>query len=308
MVDAGSGPSSPWRYREVADRIVLPYLAHARIRRLDALILSHADSDHSSGMAGILREVDVGQFIINNPPAQDQAAAQAACVAARQRGIEPTVVRRGGVIRIDDDVVVSVLHPPTRWCENEAVSENNRSLVLHLTYGQVSFLLPGDIEADAEQELLHWARSQGLSLRSSVLVLPHHGSNTSSTDALLDAVRPSLAVVCGARAQSRPAHSVVIERLRRRGIPLVSTDMLGTVELITDGTDLHWRSYHEPYSRERASSSWQSTTAWRNCSAVVGSDHEIDRWVAICAASRRARLARTPGSSWSRLSSRRRAA
>lgn len=245
MVDAGTGPRSPWRYRDVTGRVILPYLARARIRQLDALIMSHADSDHSSGMAQILQTVGVGQFIINRPPAVDQPDALAAYAAARSRGIEPTVLQRGDELRVSEGVTLWVLHPPAAWCEDPETEENDCSLVLRLQYGQTSVLMPGDIEAPAEEELLRWARGAGINLRSSALILPHHGSDSSSTEAFLDAVSPSLAVVCGAQTKSRPAHPAVIERLRQRGIPLLSTDTLGMVELSTDGTTLSWRSFRE---------------------------------------------------------------
>lgn len=245
MVDAGTGPRSPWRYRDVAERVILPYLARAHIRHLDALIMSHADSDHSSGMAGLLQDVGIGQFIINRPPGFDQPDALAAYAAARARGIEPTILRRGDSLSVSEGITLSVLHPPAAWCEDPETEENNCSLVLRLQYGQTSVLMPGDIEAPAEEELLRWARGEGISLRSSALILPHHGSDSSSTEAFLDAVDPSLAVVCGAQARVRPAHRTVLERLRQRGIPLLSTDTLGMVELTADGTTLRWHSFRE---------------------------------------------------------------
>ncbi|HCU34739.1 MAG TPA: DNA internalization-related competence protein ComEC/Rec2 [Armatimonadetes bacterium] len=245
MVDAGTGPRSPWRYRDVAERVIVPYLAHARIRHLDALIMSHADSDHSSGMAQILHTVGVGGFIVNRPPAADQPDALAACAAARARGIESTILRRGDNLSVSEGIALSVLHPPDEWCENPDLNENNCSLVLRLQYGQTSVLMPGDIEARAEEELLRWAREEGIGLRSTALILPHHGSDSSSTEAFLDAVNPSVAVVCGARARLRPAHPTVIERLRQRRIALLSTDALGMIELTTDGTTLHWQSFRE---------------------------------------------------------------
>ncbi len=245
MVDAGTGPRSPWRYRDVTERVILPYLARAHIRRLDALVMSHADSDHSSGMAQLLQTVGVGQFIINRPPAADQPDALAAYAAARPRGIEPTILQRGDQLYVSEGVSLSVLHPPAAWCEDREINENNCSLVLRLQYGETSVLMPGDIEAPAEEELLRWTRAAGISLRSTALVLPHHGSDSSSTEAFLDAVSPGLAVVCGTQPRVRPAHRTVLERLRQRGIPLLSTDTLGMVELTTDGTTLQWQSFRE---------------------------------------------------------------
>jgi competence protein ComEC len=146
---------------------------------------------------------------------------------------------------VSEDVTLWVLHPPAAWCEDPDTRENDCSLVLRLQYGQTSVLMPGDIEAPAEEELLRWAREEGIGLRSTALILPHHGSDSSSTEAFLDAVSPGLAVVCGAQARARPAHRTVLERLRHRRIPLLSTDTLGMVELTTDGEKLQWQSFRE---------------------------------------------------------------
>ena len=110
---------------------------------------------------------------------------------------------------------------------------NNNSVVLRLVYGQVSFLLTGDIAAAGEEALL----AQPEELRSTVLKVAHHGSDGSTTPALLEAVRPAVAVIT-AGAENPFGHPSPTTRLRLSGVPLLRTDTNGQVRLVTDGCRL----------------------------------------------------------------------
>jgi competence protein ComEC len=117
---------------------------------------------------------------------------------------------------------------------------NNNSVVTRLTYGQVSLLLPGDIEAEVEQQLVGARRDT--SLRSTVLKVPHHGSCSSTTQRFLDTVDPEV-VVISVGADNRFGHPCeeVLERLEARAeqgrsVPVYRTDEQGAVEIVSDGT------------------------------------------------------------------------
>lgn len=128
-------------------------------------------------------------------------------------------------------MTLELLHPgPVPVPGNEA-NTNNDSLVLRLTYQELAVLLPGDIEAEVEGELVR----SGAYLRSTVLKVPHHGSNTSSCQAFLDAVSAQVAVISVKQGNmyKLPAEDVI----RRLGeTPLVyRTDKHGTVSITSDG-------------------------------------------------------------------------
>jgi len=110
---------------------------------------------------------------------------------------------------------------------------NNNSVVTRLTYGQVSVLLPGDIEAEVEHRLV----VEGAPLRSTVLKAAHHGSCSSTTQEFLDAVDPEV-VVISVGADNRFGHpcAEVVERLE--GLPVYRTDEQGVVEVISDGVQM----------------------------------------------------------------------
>jgi len=128
------------------------------------------------------------------------------------------------------EVRVEALHPCR--AEDAGLTENDRSLVLRLTYGDVALLLPGDIEIESERILVE----RSSELRATVLKLPHHGSETSSSEGLLDVVRPEVAIGSCARSRRRRLPDASVEsRLHGRGVLVLSTAELGAIRLTTDG-------------------------------------------------------------------------
>jgi competence protein ComEC len=134
-------------------------------------------------------------------------------------------------VEMSDGVTLEVLHPGPDSVTADDDDTNNDSIVMRLIYEDVAVLLPGDIEAEVEKELVR----SGTYLRSTVLKVPHHGSNTSSCQAFLDAVSPQAAVISvGADNDYRLPSGETMMRLGE--IPLVyRTDENGTVSITSDG-------------------------------------------------------------------------
>ena len=154
------------------------------------------------------------------------------------RMIEASV---GQVIMLDSDVRLEVLGPPRELLRGTGSDADNASLVLRLIYGEVSFLLTGDVFAAGERAML----ASGVNLNSDVLKVPHHGSDTSSTAEFLSAVSPGAAVISvGAENKFGHPDEDVVRRLRgfvgEDG--LYMTSERGTVEFITDGETLWVRT------------------------------------------------------------------
>jgi hypothetical protein len=134
---------------------------------------------------------------------------------------------------------VELLHPSASFQPHmkrrgvgEDAGENNRSLVLKLTYGAISVLFTGDIEQEAESFLLQ----TGHDLRATILKVPHHGSRTSSSEAFVRAVNPSVAVISVQRdSRFGHPHPAVVERYRRLGALILRTDEFGAITIRTDG-------------------------------------------------------------------------
>ncbi|MEE8428588.1 MAG: DNA internalization-related competence protein ComEC/Rec2 [Gammaproteobacteria bacterium] len=149
--------------------VVAPFLRHYGLRRIDRLIVSHDDNDHSGGVQGLLDEVTVLQIWAGMPKALAPLRAK------------PCHTPQAWIW---DQVHFELLHPQ----RNQKLSGNNASCVLRIeSTGGFSILLPGDIEARIESQL---AQVAGRRLSATVLVAPHHGSSTSSSQVFLEQVRP----------------------------------------------------------------------------------------------------------------------
>ncbi|MFI4887444.1 MAG: DNA internalization-related competence protein ComEC/Rec2 [Burkholderiales bacterium] len=209
------------RFNESVDaggRIVVPFLRAAGIAKLDALIVSHADNDHSGGALSILRAVPVGQVISSLPTdhpivAYEGESSRATRCAAGDRWQW-------------DGVAFEILHPAREAYGDATRKSNDLSCVLRVTSNGGRVLLTGDIEALSEAELL--ARYQALD--ADVLVVPHHGSRTSSTPAFIGAVSPRFAVIAaGYRNRFGHPRGEVLARYARAGATWPRTDLQGAI-------------------------------------------------------------------------------
>lgn len=214
---------------DTGERVVLPALRRAAVRRLDALVLSHPDFDHYGGMAAVARGVRVAELWSSGrrarAPAFEDLLATLHGAGARARtlarGDVPSAARAGAE--------VAVLHPPAQF---RNASENDASLVLRVTFGATRVLFTGDVEEHAEAALAG-ARD---AVAATVLKVPHHGSRTSSTRAFLAASRPSLAVaMLGWRNRFGFPAPAVRERHAAFGAAWRETAAHGEVVVVSDG-------------------------------------------------------------------------
>lgn len=218
-----------------ASRIVLPYLRGEGVERLDALIVSHDDRDHTGGLASVLRGQKVGWLLTSLPPdhpALKGGPAATSCLAGQRWQW--------------DGVGFRMLHPLARDA-GRAGRDNARSCVLRIDAGGASVLITADIERDSEAALL----AAGAPLAATILVVPHHGSATSSTEAFLDAVRPAWGwIPAGYRNRFGHPHADVVSRYRHRAVRLLRSDASGAVSarLAPDGVRVEaWRARRQRY-------------------------------------------------------------
>jgi len=204
-----SGP----RYSPESDaghRVLVPLL-RALDERVDTLMLSHRDSDHTGGAAAVLAM-------------QPQAALLSSIEDGHElQALRPSQRCAAGQRWRWDGVDFEVLHPSAGDYQGTNKS-NAMSCVLRISNGAHTALLAGDIEQAQEARLAQ----QGAALRADLLLVPHHGSKTSSSDAFLDAVQPSLAVVqTGYRNRFGHPAAAVLERYRDRAIPVIDSPRCG---------------------------------------------------------------------------------
>lgn len=219
------------RYSPEADsgnRVVIPYLRAAGVNRLDGMIVTHDDIDHSGGALSVLQGLQVDW--VASPLAATHPVLQAAALA------RPCIA---GQRWEWDGVRFETLHPRTEDYARMALAANNNSgksapkdnatcCVLRVTAHGRSVLLTADIEAEVERALI----DAGAPLKSEVLIAPHHGSKTSSTAAFLAAVKPDTIVIpVGYRNRFRHPAPEVMERYRESAAQLWRTDAAGAVML-----------------------------------------------------------------------------
>lgn len=202
------GPQYPSGFN-TSDAVVLPYLRYRSINYVDKLVISHHDNDHAGGLemmlaSGLVAELLVGHAAEHKPsiPAQD-------CLQGRQW--------------IWDNTQFNVLHPPADW----HARKNNSSCVIQIFHPAATILLTGDIEAEVEYRLL---AEFGDKLRSDILIVPHHGSLSSSTPAFLEAVAPKFAIYsAGYRNRYGFPHATIQARYRAIGARQLNTAQEGAI-------------------------------------------------------------------------------
>ncbi len=217
---------------DVGGRVVVPAVWALGVRRLDYLAITHGHPDHIGGAGSVLRDLRPREVWEGIPvPSFEPLVALRA--GARAAGAAWRTLNRGDVEHIGG-VRVAVAHPPAADWERPRV-RNDDSLVLELRYGDVSVVLPGDIEAGVERAVA--ALLEPAAWR--VVKAPHHGSRTSSSRAFVEALNPALAVASSGRDHvfGHP-HREVVARYEAAGAIVLATGDEGAIEICADGRNL----------------------------------------------------------------------
>ncbi len=251
LYDAGG------KYSEQADagsRIILPYLRGEGIRKLDGFVVSHDDSDHSGGMSSVLAQMPLGWLSSSLP--------ESSVKAIKQHTIKPRTTKCvAGQKWQWDGVNFEMLYPELESYEDISLKDNNRSCVLKITSASGSLLLAGDIEKQAELVLI--AKQQGnqnpVSLKSEVLIAPHHGSKTSSSEEFIAAVSPDWTIfTAGYLNRFRHPLPEIVRRYENASSKVLRSDYHGAVILHYTARDtdnpmqvVNWRKQHQRYWHDR---------------------------------------------------------
>lgn len=227
LVDAGDA----WRDTDMGQRIVAPYLRR-RGGDIALMILSHPHADHIGGAASVLRRVPT-RAILDGGFAHGSSVYEGVLRVARTEGVTWRQGRAGDVIEVDG-VRLTVLSPDEGGLA-AAGDANEASLVVMAEYRGVRVLLTGDAERDVEARMVERVRG---GLQADILKVGHHGSATSSTPELLDALSARVALV-SVGAGNRYGHPSpgVLEALRVRGAHVLRTDDAGSIVVSFDGSE-----------------------------------------------------------------------
>jgi len=214
IFDTGIGFSQS----DSAEQVVIPYLRSRGIKQIDQIIVSHGDNDHIGGLNTLLNEFSKVKVLTTSQ------------LSLKSRSFNACYDKK-----IVQDNVSFTFSP-----EVSKVG-NNSSCVVHISSQFGSALLPGDIERKSEHRLLINFHEY---LSSDVLVLPHHGSKTSSTPAFIHQVRPAIGIVSASYfSPHNHPHKSVVRRMRKYDVKLFSTATSGSIQVTFKKGGIHTREY-----------------------------------------------------------------
>ncbi len=201
--------TGPSRGIDTGRAVLLPFLQQKKINEVDTLIVSHGDDDHSGGAKSLLAYAKVNKILTSVP----------------NKFLQGAKFCQQGMHWHWDGVDFQMLHPPS----HAAYWGNESSCVLKITSQGHRILLTGDIEYGAEQTLVRTLPKQ---LVADILVVPHHGSKTSSSEAFLDLIKPKIALFStGYHNRYHHPHPQVVERYRQRSVKCYDTAVDGAITL-----------------------------------------------------------------------------
>lgn len=212
--------------KDASDKII-NYLKEENVSKIDYVFATHPHSDHIGGMSAVIKAFDIGQIYMPKAVATTKTY-ENLLLTIKDKNLKIKTAKAGNTIIDTDDLKLVVLAPS----QDSYESLNNYSIVLKLTYKEKSFLFMGDAETLSEKEITG-------DVEADVLKVGHHGSRTSTSQAFLNKVNPSYAVISvGLDNDYKHPHQEVVDRLEKKNIKIYRTDQNGDIIFTTDGYNI----------------------------------------------------------------------
>jgi len=227
---------------DVGKNILSRVLLKKGIKTIDTAVLSHPESDHYNGFMYLASHFSIKRFI-SNGDVSDSLGYQNLIKILSERSVSMPHFSDMETTWTVGGVKVEILHPTQEFLKEKPgkSSFNDHSIVVKLTHGDHTFLFPGDIMKQGEAEL---ASRTHISLESQVLVVPHHGSKTSSSEVFLNRVNPEFAVFSSGFMNRYMPHKTILDRYSNRNINILRTDVEGAVTFRSDTRKLDVDLYY----------------------------------------------------------------
>jgi len=211
---------------------LINFINSLNITKFKYVVGTHVHEDHIGGMEKVISDFEVSKVIFPKTISTTKTFNDF-IDSVKNKGINLTSPKVGDVYYLSDDVKIQIVAPNSEYYDDQ----NNYSIVLKVTYKNISFLFTGDAETLSEKEILQ----NGIDVSADVLKLGHHGSNSSTSAKFLDKVNPKYAIISVGKDNSyNHPHSEIITRLSIRNIIIYRTDILGNILIKTDGIKLNF--------------------------------------------------------------------
>jgi len=209
---------------------IVKYLKDNNITKLNYLVGTHAHEDHIGGLDDVINSFDVEKFFMPDVLTTTKTFEDVIdALESKQVRFETP--------KIGDEFNLGSANVKVIYVGEDSSNLNNTSIVLKVTYNNVSFLFMGDLEKDIEEQLLD------SDISSTVLKVGHHGSSTSSSDKFISLVNPKYAIISVGKNNSyNHPKKVVLDRLNKYNITTLRTDELGTIVFTSDGENINYYS------------------------------------------------------------------
>ena len=243
FIDVGQGDSILIRQGEESMLIdagenkagnkVVEYCKNQGITELEYVVGTHPHEDHIGGMDDVINNIDVNEIMLTKSE-YTNSTYEDVLSAAKEHNVKEIYPATGEIFSLGD--AVFTIMAPNR---SDYLEVNNESLVIKMTYGNVSYLFCGDAEIESEYDMVE----NGVDLSADVIKLGHHGSNTSSSQMILKTVKPSYAIISVGKDNSyRHPAAEILNRLKEYGIRYFRTDKEGNIISVTDGKNISFNN------------------------------------------------------------------
>jgi len=233
LIDGGQ---SATRYSsfDAGESAVLPYLESEGIKKIDLVINTHPDYDHTGGLIAVLKsDLEIGE-VLDTGIVHTTGTYQDFMKEVQRRKLPYRVPDAGEILDWGEGLEVQIIGPSGPPERRSHLNLNNNSVVVRLEYGDVSFLFTGDAEHEQEDILI----SSGARLKSTILKSGHHGSRTASGPRLYYLTDPEVVTIsAGKRNKFDHPHWDPVKLFRETGARIYRTDYHGNITVITDGKD-----------------------------------------------------------------------
>ena len=227
LIDGGTYPRE-WSSFNAGKYVVVPYLKKQGIKKLDMVIATHPDLDHIGGLLAVLGYFHIDLFLDSGTISTTQTYEDLLKLIEKKK-LKYKIAQQEE-LQLEPQLTLQILSPIS---QNFIDDPNNNSIVIKLKYGNISFLLTGDITETAENL---YVEQYGKKLKSTILKVPHHGSNSSSSELFLSYVQPETAIISVGKNNpfGHPAKNI-LERFQNMNIDIYRTDISGHITITTNG-------------------------------------------------------------------------